>query len=180
MARVRRLREWIPSFENTLRRCYSTVRGLRNSRTDLRVRQPVAGQLGDLPLLRGWLVARLDRPFAHPFAGRQQLGPGALGKSIGTDRGEQVMRAAQLLTRVQPAILTPQPLPVVQPGTGEVPAIRDGPSDSIASWYSASATSPSSTSARDRAWHPIAHRVPLAMGRCSSRSFAPLWLVPRQ
>ena len=74
-------RDLIPSLVNTLFRCYSTVRGLRNSRgADLRVGQPVACQTGDLLLLGGELVARLDRALAHLPTRRQQLVAGALGE----------------------------------------------------------------------------------------------------
>ena len=49
-------RELIPSFVNTLPRCHSTVFALMNScAADLRVREPVAGEPGDLLLLRGEL-----------------------------------------------------------------------------------------------------------------------------
>ena len=43
---------------------------------DLRVREPVAGEPGDLRLLGGELVARLDGALAHGLAGGQQLARG--------------------------------------------------------------------------------------------------------
>ena len=95
------LRELIPSFPNTLLRCHSTVRGLRNSCADLRVGQPLACQLRDLPLLRGEIVACLDVPFAHRLPRRQELTPGTLGEPRHADGAQHPVGGAQLHTRVQ-------------------------------------------------------------------------------
>ena len=54
---------------NTLRRCHSTVRGLMKSRAPIfRIRQPVAGEPGDLLLLGGELVPRVISATAHFLA----------------------------------------------------------------------------------------------------------------
>jgi hypothetical protein len=47
---------------------------------DLRIRAAVAGEAGDLGLLCGELVERLDGAFASGFAGGQELARGALGE----------------------------------------------------------------------------------------------------
>src|SRR5580698_10668094 len=61
-------------------------------RADLRVRQAVAGQPGDLLLLRRELVARVGASLAHLLARGEQLAAGALGERLHPDRGEQAMR----------------------------------------------------------------------------------------
>ena len=82
------LRELMSSFMKTLRRWYSTVRGLMNSlRADLRVRQPVAGQPGDLRLLGREHVARLVGAPARGLTRGQELAAGALGERLGPDAG---------------------------------------------------------------------------------------------
>src|SRR5580704_11441911 len=60
-------------------------------RADLRVRQAVAGQPGDLLLLRRELVARVGASLAHLLARREELAAGALGERLHPDRGEQVV-----------------------------------------------------------------------------------------
>src|SRR5580693_5274399 len=60
-------------------------------RADLRVRQAVAGQPGDLLLLRRELVARVGASLADLLARREQLAAGALGERLHPDRGEQVV-----------------------------------------------------------------------------------------
>jgi hypothetical protein len=69
---------------------------------DLRVGKAVAGEPGDLGLLSGELVARLDGAFTGGFAGGQQLARGALGERVHADCGEHLVRGAQLLARVEP------------------------------------------------------------------------------
>ncbi len=53
----------MPSFANTLRKCHSTVRGLRNSWAAISGGLPVAGEFRDLHLLRSELVPRLGLAF---------------------------------------------------------------------------------------------------------------------
>ena len=48
---------------------------------------PSRGEPGDLRLLGGELVARLDRALAHGLAGGQQLAAGALGERLGAHAG---------------------------------------------------------------------------------------------
>ena len=67
----------MPSLVNTLRRCHSTVRGLRKSRAPIsgfdspsRASRAICASCG------GELVARLDRALAHLLAGGQQLARG--------------------------------------------------------------------------------------------------------
>src|SRR5688500_2242835 len=83
---------------------------------DLRVSAPVLGEPGHLRLLRGELVTRLDREPAHRLARRGQLAPGALRERLGAEAAEHLVRGAQLLSRVQPATLAPEPFAVEQTG----------------------------------------------------------------
>src|SRR5437588_7932528 len=68
--------------------------------TDLRVREPIAGQLGDLPLLRGQIIARLNRAPTHVLARRQQLTSGSLSECLHPDRREFVVRGTELGSRI--------------------------------------------------------------------------------
>ena len=100
---------------------------------DLGVREPVAGEPGDLPLLGRQLVARLGRPLADLLAGRRQLAPSALGEGFHADRDEQVVGRSQLLPGVDAAILPPQPLAVEQVRPSQLGASCVRPSRSIPS-----------------------------------------------
>src|SRR6516164_1880306 len=95
------------------------ARAEEQPRTDLRVRQPIASQLCDLPLLGGQIVARLDRPLACFLARRQKLPTRALCERFDPHRREHVVRRAELCARVDPAILAAQPFAVHQMGAGE-------------------------------------------------------------
>src|SRR4051812_34183056 len=99
-------------------------------RTDLRIRQAIAGQACDLPLLRGQVVAGLDRPLAHLLACRLKLFTCALGEPLHPDRDEHFVGAAQLLARVDPAVLAAQPLSVEQMSPGEL-GTKPGPCQSL-------------------------------------------------
>ena len=95
------MRELIPSFVNTLRRCYSTVRGLMNSWA------PISGFVSPSRASRATCascarqrVERLDGALAHRLAGGQQLAPGALGERLAADAGEHLVGRTQLLARV--------------------------------------------------------------------------------
>ena len=105
----------MPSFPNTLRRCHSTVRGLRNSWAPISgFVRPSAAALRDLQLLRGQVVERLDRALAHRLPGGEQLATRALGEDLHADLGQQRVRGAELLAGVDAAVLAPQPLAVDQ------------------------------------------------------------------
>ena len=67
---------------------------------DLRVRQALAGEPGDLLLLRREPPARARVAFARLLACRQQLAAGAIGECLHADLVEQMVGAAQLLARV--------------------------------------------------------------------------------
>ena len=74
----------MPSFGNTLRRWYSTVRGLMNSWAPISgFVCPSRGEPRDLRLLRRERVARLGGATARGLAGGQQLAAGALGERLG-------------------------------------------------------------------------------------------------
>ena len=82
------------------------------SRTDLRVRQSIASEPRNLPLLRSQLIACLGGPRAHPLARGQQLTLGALGKRLHPDGHEQLVCSAELLAGVLTPTVAAQPLPV--------------------------------------------------------------------
>src|SRR5206468_12888085 len=78
-------------------------------------------------LLGRQLVARLVRPPARLRAGGLKLVPRALREGIGAHRRERLVRLPQLLARVEPPALAPQPLAVQQPRAGELWAQRGAP-----------------------------------------------------
>ena len=95
-------------------------RRLLTFRTWLRIGQPIAGQPGDLPLLGGQIVARFDGPLAYLLARRLKLIPCALGERLHPDRGQDLVGRAQLLARLDPAILAAQPLTVQEMCAGDL------------------------------------------------------------
>src|SRR4051794_37664963 len=99
-------------------------------RTDLRIRQAIAGQACDLPLLRRQVIAGLDRPLAHLLACRLKLFTCALGERLHPDRDEHFVSVAQLLARVDPAVLAAQPLAIEQMSAGEL-GTKPGPCQSL-------------------------------------------------
>jgi hypothetical protein len=113
-------RELISSLVNTLPRWYLTrARADEQPGADLRVRQPIARQPGDLHLLRGELIARLDSALARRLAGGLQLVPGPLGEGLHAHQAVQLMSDAQLLAGVQAPTLAAQPFTVERMGAGE-------------------------------------------------------------
>ena len=109
-------RERIPSLLNTLRRCHSTVRGLRKSRAPISgFERPSRARSSDLPLLCGQIVARLDGPLAGLLA-RTPEALCALARRTPPSRSpmNMVVGRAQLLARVDPPTLAAQPLAVKQ------------------------------------------------------------------
>ncbi len=67
---------------------------------DLPIRCALCREATDLCFLRGQLVARLRGPLAGALAGGLELDPRALGESLRTERGEQLVGTAQVLPRV--------------------------------------------------------------------------------
>ena len=114
-------RERIPSLVNTLRRCHSTVRGLRKSRAPISgFDSPSRASSRDLPLLRGQIVARLDASACAPSR-RSPAARCARARRTPPCRSPRtVVRGAQLLARVDAAVLAAQPLAVEQMRAGEL------------------------------------------------------------
>ena len=83
---------------------------------------PVAGEPGNLQLLRGELTLSLDATLAHRFAGSKELVAGALRESLHADRDEQVIGGPKLLARIDTTPLATQPLPVQQMSASELRA----------------------------------------------------------
>ena len=89
------------------------MRGLMNSRA------PISGlerpSRASRAICASWAVSwsrRLDGPLASRLAGGQQLARRALGERVSPHRREHVVGRAQLLARVEPPTLAPQPLAV--------------------------------------------------------------------
>src|SRR3954470_13210374 len=106
--------------EHVAQMALQTERNEKQPRTELWIRKPIALQARDLALLRRQVVARIDRPLAYLLACRQKLLACALGERLHPDRDEHFVGAAQLLPRVDPAVLAAQPLPIEQMSPGEV------------------------------------------------------------
>jgi hypothetical protein len=79
---------------------------------DLRVRETIAGKQGNSALLNGQVVASLDSPLSHRFAGGQEFAAGALGECLHADGGKHVVGRAEFLPRVDSSALTAQPFSV--------------------------------------------------------------------
>jgi hypothetical protein len=114
-------REVILSLAKMLPRWYWIVRGLRNSWAAISgLDKPDLGQPGDLDLLRGELGVHVGGALAGDLAGGPQLAAGALGERRHADRGEHVVRGAQLRPSLGPAALATQPLTVEQVGARQL------------------------------------------------------------
>src|SRR3954447_11866104 len=98
--------------------------------SDLDIASTVDGEPGDVRLLRGELVDRLDRPLAHPVTGGQQLTPGPLGETLDAHRGEQAMGGPQLGAGVPAPVLAAQPFAVEEVGAGQCGA-HAGPAETL-------------------------------------------------
>ena len=90
--------------------------------TDLRVGEPVAGEPGDLLLLRREILARLERTLAQLRTGGDQLALGALGERLHPDLGEHLLGGPQPLARLAGTTVAAQPLAEDQMCTGELNA----------------------------------------------------------
>src|SRR3954469_1021542 len=89
-------------------------------RTDLRVGETVASEPRDLLFLGREVITGVVSALAHLLTGGEQLASRALGKSVRSHLGEEVIGLAELLAGVDPPVLTPQPLAIGEPGTREV------------------------------------------------------------
>src|SRR5262249_34781232 len=69
---------------------------------DLRVRLPVGRHPGDLQLLRGQVLERLDRALARGFSGGRQLTARALSECLHAHIGHQLLGRTELLSPVAP------------------------------------------------------------------------------
>src|SRR6516225_4831815 len=88
----------------------------------------------DLALLTCELIACLGTPLAHLLPSRRELDPSALGERFNTHRSEPFVCHAELSPRVDPTILTSEPLAVQQmsPGCGDADAGPLEPFDRLA------------------------------------------------
>jgi hypothetical protein len=103
---------------------------------DLLVSASLAGQLGDLLLLRRQVGAGVVAALARRLAGRLELSPRPFGDGLGAYGRERVERGPQLVTGLGAPLLPAQPFALDQAGAGQVVAIRVLPSSSTASRYS--------------------------------------------
>src|SRR3981081_1516097 len=81
---------------------------------DLYVGHAVAGETGDLCLLRRELVAPRRGTPADLLARCDQLAASSLGERLHANRSKHVVRRAQMVARLSAAVLTVQPLTVEQ------------------------------------------------------------------
>src|SRR5919201_4075468 len=84
---------------------------------DVGIGKAVAGEPGDLCLLRGECIARVLRALACGFAGGLELATGALGEALCAHAAEQLMGGSELLARVDAPVLATQPFAVYEPRT---------------------------------------------------------------
>jgi hypothetical protein len=144
------------SFVQTLRRWYSTVRGLTKSRVPIWIGETLARQACDLRFAVRELAGRLHRAFAGPLARGQELATRAVREGLDAHGGEHVVGAPLLLACVEASALAAQPLPVDEAARANWTRMGVRPSREIASVYSRSASSPSLTSAQLLASMPSA------------------------
>src|SRR5580765_2282075 len=99
---------------------FDGARAEEELRTDLRVRLTVPGELRDLCLLGGELVARVVGASARFLSGGDELSPRSLGESLHAHGAEHVVRRVQVLARVDAPVLSSQPLAVEKMRAGLV------------------------------------------------------------
>src|SRR5277367_7164339 len=95
------------------------ARAEEEPRTDLRVRKPITRKLGDLPLLRSQIIARLNGPLTCSLTRSQQLFASPLSEPFHPHRREHVVREAKLSTSLGTTPPPTQPLAVQQMRPGE-------------------------------------------------------------
>src|SRR5262249_18296347 len=93
--------------------------GQEHPRADLWIAQAIAGQPGDVGLLRGQGGGCLEAALPYPLARSGQLPARSLGESFHAYRDELVVGRAQLFSGVGASALVPQPLAVEQVRAGE-------------------------------------------------------------
>src|SRR5260370_9477532 len=90
------LREVMPSLTRTFSEVpFDRVCADEQLRTDLLIRQTVAGQPCDLSLSSRQLVTRADRLFAHLLPGGNQLAATTFGEGMRTHPGEHLVALAE-------------------------------------------------------------------------------------
>ena len=89
---------------------------------DFRVGEPFPGEPGNLPLLRGQVIACVDGALAHSFAGGQQLATSALSECLRSHGSEHSVRRTQLLARVHTPAFAAQPFAAEQMRPGVLSA----------------------------------------------------------
>src|SRR3954453_13811904 len=87
---------------------------------DLGIREALAGELGDLSLRRGEVVASLSDPPADLLARGAQLSISAFRERLHAHRAQLLVRDAELGARFEPATLAAQPFAVQQMRPGEL------------------------------------------------------------
>src|SRR5258708_17014698 len=95
---------------------FDGVRADEQVRTDLLVRQAVAGQPRDLRLLAGQLVTRADRLPACLLAGCEQFPASPFAEGLRTHSSEHLMSGAEVPPCVDAPVHPTQPLAVAQAG----------------------------------------------------------------
>lgn len=99
---------------------FDCARAEEQPRADVRVRNTLAGESRDLPLLGCQIVPRLHGSLADLLARRKKLCMRAIRERLHPDRDEHLVSRAQLLARVDSATLAAQPLAVEQVPTREL------------------------------------------------------------
>ena len=108
------------SFVKTLRRWYSTVRGLMNSWAPISgFVCPWAARRATCAFLRRELVEGVDGAFADGFSGGGEFAAGAFGERVSADLSEHLVGGAELLACVDAAVFAAQPFAVEESAARE-------------------------------------------------------------